>query len=138
MAKREVNPSITRGVELNAAGRLEEAIEALKDGLAAQPDHAKGWWLLGGILWQLGRYTEALPYRRRAVELKPRNEQCSLGLFHTLLDAGLADETIAEVRRFLAEVEGGAKCSEETRLLYADYNSEGPALVAEWKRRKNS
>ena len=138
MTKREVNPNIIRGVELNAAGRLEEAIEALKAGLAEQPDHAKGWWLLGGIYWQLGRYTEALPYRRRAVELKPGNERCSLGLFHSLLDAGLSEATIVEVRRFLAEVERGAECSEETRLLYADYDKAGPALVAEWKRQKNS
>jgi cytochrome c-type biogenesis protein CcmH/NrfG len=112
-------------VELNAAGKLEEAAEALKQGLIEQPDHAKAWWLLGGIYWQLGRYTEALPFRRRAVELKPRNERCSLGLFHTLLDAGLAEETIAEVRRFLREVERGAKCSEETRLLYDDYDTNG-------------
>lgn len=138
MAKRSVNPDIIRGVELSGAGRFEEAIEALKKGLAEQPNYAKGWWLLGGIYWQLGRYTEALTCRRHAVQLRPRNEQCSLGLFYTLLDAGLAEETVAEVRRFLGEVRNGAKCSEQTRLLCADYDRIGPSLVVEWKRHKNS
>jgi cytochrome c-type biogenesis protein CcmH/NrfG len=126
------------GVELNSAGRLKEAVDALEEGLKAEPDFAGGWWLLGAILWELGEYSRAIEPCRRAVSLRPRSERYSLGLFHALLDAGLAEETIAEVRRFLREAENGAKCSEGTQSLYERYDQKGAALVAEWKKYKNS
>jgi cytochrome c-type biogenesis protein CcmH/NrfG len=138
MSKTPLHPKLALAAELNGAGRLEEAAAALEEGLKEQPERPKAWWLLGGIYWQLGEYTRSIGPSRRAAELRPANEQYSLGLFQSLLDAGRAEEVIAEVRRFLEEVERGAKCSPHTLAMYRRYDRVGIRAVRDLKRYKNS
>ena len=132
MSKRANHPKFVLGMEFKAAGKYVEAAQAFEEGLTDQPDYAPAWWLLGGIYWTLGDYARSIDSCRRAVELRPRNEKASIGLFQSLLDAGQVEEAIAEARRFLVELEGGASCTAQTARLYRDYDRDGVVLAAEW------
>jgi predicted Zn-dependent protease len=57
---------------------------------------------LADTLWDQGRLTQAIASFRKAVELAPKSEMASLGLFHTLLESGDRADAIAEMNRFLS------------------------------------
>ncbi len=52
---------------------LEEVIEEVKARLAAQPDDAEGWRVLGWSYFNLGRYDDAVAAYARATALAPDN-----------------------------------------------------------------
>mgnify|MGYP000172644531 CR=1 FL=1 len=137
MSDRRVPLEIERAFGLRKDGRTEEAIVAFLDALAVHPTHAKGWWTLGGIYWERRELSEAVRCFRRAVELRPRNEDCSTGLFHALADAGHIDDAVQEARRFLRQVASGADCSPETLQVYRDYDRDGVALAEAWRKSRD-
>ncbi len=57
--------------------------------------------MLGHVLKMAGRLGEAAAAFRRAVQLGPRSRLSSLGLFHSLYNAGRRWEAFAEIKRRL-------------------------------------
>lgn len=59
------------GVLLYQQGRREEALAALAEVTARQPDHAEAWYNQGVVLAELGRHDDAIAAFDRALALKP-------------------------------------------------------------------
>lgn len=67
--------SYARGLALKGAGRFQEAAEALRQALAAAPDHAEAHWALAWVLIELKDQEGAKQKFRRVIELAPGSEQ---------------------------------------------------------------
>jgi len=105
-----VNPQVTsefkdrfkEAVDLKNQGRSADAEQILNDLLVISPASASVHALLADTLWDQGQLTQAIASFRKAVELAPKSEMASLGLFHTLLESGDREGAIAEMDRFLS------------------------------------
>ena len=92
----------------------------------------RGRYAIGlACLLATGTLAMAVPYLlKRAVELSPRSELASVGLFHSLWDLGKVNQAFAEMRRFLRLSD-----SPEYSKLLRDLTVEGrlvpqPAVVS--------
>ncbi len=127
-----------RGFQLRDEARTDEAIDAFRRALERCPWAVKGWLVLGSLYRKRREYAEAVACFQAAVALRPDKELCSLGLFHSLIDAGRYAEGAAEAARFLDEVEKGAKCPVETRQMYRDWIEDTEGMAKAWERHRNS
>jgi predicted Zn-dependent protease len=98
----EFKDRFQEAVELKNQGRLVEAEQKFHDLLVMNPASASVHAFLADTLWGQGRLTQAITFFRKAVELAPKSEMASLGLFHTLLESGDREGAIAEMDRFLS------------------------------------
>src|SRR5262249_34429842 len=77
------------------------ALRALSAAVEKFPESATAWGLLGGgYLYETAEPKKAIPCFERATRLSPRSETASLGLFHSLWEAGRRTRAIAEMNRF--------------------------------------
>jgi len=76
--------------------------------------------MMGRAFFEIGDMAKAEDAFRRAVELNPKSELASLGLFHSLWEQQAASEAFAEMRRFLAVAD-----SSEYKTLLRDMAVEG-------------
>jgi predicted Zn-dependent protease len=91
-----------RAIQMRAEGDLKGA-EKLLAGLAGRcPEDLLVRLILGGVLFNLDRYSEAIVAFRRVLSERPANEPSSLGLFHCLWHLGERREAIQEMERFLS------------------------------------
>jgi protein O-GlcNAc transferase len=82
------------GLALAAIGRIREAEESLKAGLALDSGNPEAWLNLGGFLMTTGRNPEALSCYRQALKLKPGYAAAFAGLGEVLkADANTAQAT---------------------------------------------
>jgi predicted Zn-dependent protease len=98
----EFKDRFQEAVELKNQGRSEEAEQKFKDLFVMNPASASVHALLADTLWNQGQLTRAIASFRKAVELAPKSEMASLGLFHTLLESGDREGAIVEMDRFLS------------------------------------
>ncbi len=54
---------------------LEAHIQALKDKIHQEPDNVKNYVDLGNLLFDAGRFTDAIPYYQKALELDPKQPE---------------------------------------------------------------
>jgi tetratricopeptide (TPR) repeat protein len=73
-----------RGVALSKKGRLAEAVEELKNAIAAYPDYVRAYNDLGLAYMKLDRMTEASQALEKAVSIEPRafNPRLNLAIAH--------------------------------------------------------
>jgi predicted O-linked N-acetylglucosamine transferase (SPINDLY family) len=64
-------PALAQAMQLHQHGRLREAEALYRQGLAEQPDHARGHSLFGYLLFLTKRPAEALPHLDRALAARP-------------------------------------------------------------------
>jgi hypothetical protein len=84
------------GLELAAAGRLNEALACFRQHLSGHPDHAETLNDAGTVLYALGRFEEAARDLRRACELLgPQAGPARVNLVEALLAAGGPDGILA-------------------------------------------
>lgn len=95
----EAREAFRRGFVLQREGKGEQALECYRTGLALCPWFGNGWLYLGELLWEQHEFDLAVDAMHKAVELRPRDEICSLGLFH---DRG-AHGTVATRHRGASE-----------------------------------
>lgn len=104
--------AINSAAEFDAAGRPREAIATL---MSIVVDFPKSSAVHGYLAWYLsttGQHQDARWHSSESVTLSPRSERASLIHFHVLHRAGLINDAMAEMRRFLKlkpESEGYAK-----------------------------
>jgi cytochrome c-type biogenesis protein CcmH/NrfG len=141
MSKRELSPearlAFDRAFELRESGQTLQAIAAFEKALAVHPEFGKGWLVLGGLHYERNEYIQAVEHFERAVRLLPRSEDCSLALFHALLNAGQAERAVEEARRYLLEIAAGAKADPTTLTMYRDFDADGIALAHAWTKSRN-
>ncbi len=89
--------------EATAPGPLDEqAAQALRDILARDPRDAQAATRLGNLLYDAGRYADAVPYYRQAFAVDATNVGLSTDLGTALFYAGRPDEAIAQFEKSLA------------------------------------
>jgi 2-polyprenyl-3-methyl-5-hydroxy-6-metoxy-1,4-benzoquinol methylase len=115
-------------VQLETAGKLNDAVRAYKRALLLKPDHAEACNNLGRVLQTLGKTTDASIFYARALALMPQLLQQYAGICATLfsllpdLDRALQRQTVARPKK-LTEAElfgdaGLAAIAADPLLLY--------------------
>ncbi|MHC4607621.1 MAG: tetratricopeptide repeat protein, partial [Planctomycetota bacterium] len=83
-------------------GRFEEAIDALKKAVAADPDDHANHNLLGFCYYSTNRHEEAVECFRRAVEINPDSAIDWASLGSNLRDLGRREEAMEAYRKALS------------------------------------
>src|SRR5437763_1697223 len=98
----QLRRALDRAIALNRAGKHREAVRLLLPLAKSHPRSAAVMGYLGGAYLELQDPARALGAFRRAVQLNPKSELASLGLFHSLWSQNSPEEAFAEMRRFLS------------------------------------
>ena len=115
------------GLCLEAAGRLDEAVERYREAVVREPGFFEAHVHLAGVLWRVGEFERALAHARAAVDLAPEHPPCVHVLGSTLLQLDRLDEAERELRRALAlsPALAGAQVDLASCLLLAGRLGEG-------------
>jgi len=97
---------LREAVELERAGRLEEAAGRYRQLLEERPDSARAWVNLGNVTSQQGRVTEAENAYRRALALAPDDADAQNNLAWLLLEDGSELEEAESLARAAAANQG--------------------------------
>lgn len=89
---------LQRGIELQKAGRLEEAKAAYQRARALVPKSFDATFLLGAVAHQQGDIARAVDLLRKARALNPRAPACAARLGLALIAAGRAEEAECALR----------------------------------------
>jgi len=93
--------AVEEAAELLGEGQPAEALQALRDVVAADPRNAYGYHLVGLALSQLGQIEPARDAFRAAVRLAPDYLGARLGLSHCLRLLGHLDGALAQAKEAL-------------------------------------
>lgn len=97
------------GAALLQRGKIDEAIDRLKQAVQSQPGNAKAENNLGLALVKVGRFEEAEHCYRQALELSPRYVQAHENLARVYLQTGRLDAAIASLQAATAIEPSDAK-----------------------------
>jgi tetratricopeptide (TPR) repeat protein len=100
-------PTIRAAVELEQAGRLDEAAEQYRRILDERPGSLRAWVNLGNVETRRGKPREAEEAYRRALELSPGDPDASNNLAWLLLEEGARLEEAEALARSALERAGG-------------------------------
>jgi tetratricopeptide (TPR) repeat protein len=92
---RKERPYLSLSAALGAAGKMEEAIDALKQAIRLQPDDPKPYINLGAALASIGRREEAIEALSSALTIEPDHPEALNNLGIILKDVGRLDESVA-------------------------------------------
>ena len=109
--------------ELDRAGEREQALDAYRRYLDAEPEGIEGWADCGGLLMQMGRLEEAREACARALELDPGCQVARINSACVLLRQGRLEAAEALLRQVLAQAPGRADAGlalAECRILQGD------------------
>jgi hypothetical protein len=88
-------------MQMRNRGDIRDAATLLEVLAKQYPEDWRIEYYAGAVhLFDLERAADAIPFCRKAVELKPTSERASLALFHALWGAGRQVEALDEVKRF--------------------------------------
>lgn len=108
----KIEPEFNRALEIWRNGDGQMAVQILERLDSEYPSRPFILGMLGAIYRSLGDHGRSLGYFQQAASLSPQSELASLGLFHSLWEAGRQEEALDEMRRFLS-----VASSEEYDLL---------------------
>jgi predicted Zn-dependent protease len=118
--KDELKTLLDRSVKLIGRGKHREALRILNPLSDQHPRSAAVFGMLGRAFFEIGDMKKSRDAFKRAVDLNPKSELASLGLFHSLWGQEAASEAFAEMRRFLSITD-----SSEYKTLLRDLAVEG-------------
>jgi tetratricopeptide (TPR) repeat protein len=93
--------SFNRALELRDQNDLPGAASLLS-ALSERYPRAAVFGALGGVYFEMRDWNNAIACFRKASTLSPKSELASLGLFHSLIEAGFRDDAVEEMKRFLS------------------------------------
>ncbi len=117
------------GTELQAEGRLDEAVEQYRQVLALTPDDALAHSNLGTALAAQGRLDEAVGHYERALALAPGDADTHSNLGNALLSLGRAAEGVESLRRALDIDPGSAEAHAVLGIALHDGGELDEAIV---------
>jgi predicted Zn-dependent protease len=115
-----IRKALQRAIDLHRSGRTPEAIDRLTQLIRRFPKSAAALGYLASVYFDQGDMKQATQHFRRALNVNPKSERASLGLFHALWEMGSLPEAVAEMQRFLSTCE-----SPEYDKLLHDLAAEG-------------
>ena len=92
---------VEEATELLQEGRLEEAIEALRQVVRDHPENEYGWFFLGQAFFEQQQWDKALKGYVEALQRAPRFLGAMLGAGHALLRLGRPDKALRMARQAL-------------------------------------
>jgi predicted Zn-dependent protease len=93
---------VNEAIKLRDARRYAEAKAKLLALADEHPDSASVFGILADVYWRLHSLDNAIQCFARASKLSPKSELASLGLFHTLWEAGQTERALDEMERFMS------------------------------------
>jgi tetratricopeptide (TPR) repeat protein len=147
-----ISEALAIAIRHHQAGRLQAAGQIYRQILAAEPDHAEAWHLLGVIAHQSGEHETAVSYVQRAIGLDGNEAAFHNNLGEVYRTLGRVAEAVASFRRALelkpdfaaalnnlgnalddqGDLDGAAACCRRALELEPDYaqahNNLGNAL----------
>lgn len=97
----DLDVGLQEAIDLYHAGRLRNAITLMQKLGKKFPGSAKLWGYLGFLNREADRPMAAARCFRNAVDLSPKSERASLGLFYTLWRLKKFDAALREMGRFV-------------------------------------
>jgi len=89
------------GIELQGAGRLDEATAQFRQAVADAPEYKEALNSLGAILEYKGNKIDAIALHRRAIAADPTYANARFNLGHELFQTGQTDEAFVELTKAL-------------------------------------
>lgn len=86
--------------DLYKKGKIKEALPILKSLYESNPTSPAFTATLANTFWDLGDTTKAGELFSKAVDISPKSELTSLGLFHLLWEKGKRGKAVREIERF--------------------------------------
>jgi predicted Zn-dependent protease len=116
-------------LSLDLAGDEKNAMKALHEGLAIDPDSEADWLASGDIARRHHALDEALHAYERAQAAAPASARGPLALAELLQELGQAGRAVAVLERFAARSPVGSPIALRARLALALARSDGAALA---------
>lgn len=101
LSSRSPEAAYDLALALNAAGRRDDAIATMHEGVEAEPRLARGWDLLGMLLGSSRDYAGALEAGERAIRLEPENKDFNVHFGTTLMNLGRFADASSHFQRAL-------------------------------------
>lgn len=89
------------GIDLQNAGRMDEATEQFREAVAADPEYKEALNSLGAMLAYRGNKSEAIALHRRAIAVDPGYANARINLGHELLETGQTQEAFEQLTEAL-------------------------------------
>jgi cytochrome c-type biogenesis protein CcmH/NrfG len=123
------------GAPAPPAGALDERqVQALRDIVARDPKNLQAAVQLGNMLYDAGRYADAVPAYQKAFALDPRNINVSTDLGTALWYAGRADEALAQFDKSLAIEPTHAQTLFNRGIVFSEGKQDVPQAIQSWER----
>jgi tetratricopeptide (TPR) repeat protein len=112
---------------------LDESLALIQKAVKMEPDNGAYLDSLGWVLYRLGRYDEALPHLRRAVEILEKEESPDAVVFdhlaEVLLKLGQRDEAIAAWQRAIKAEPDNQDIADKLRKYSANHTAAPTSLA---------
>lgn len=109
-------------------------IQAYHDIIARDPANATAQIALANLLYDAGRYGQAIGHYQRALELDPKNVNVSTDLGTALWYTGRADDALAQFDRSLAIQPDHAQTLFNIGIVKRDGKNDRAGAIAAWER----
>ena len=117
------------------AGLVDERqLQALRDILAKDPKNLQAAMQLGNMLYDAGRYADAVPAYQQAFALDPTNINVSTDLGTAFWYSGRADEALAQYGKSLAIDPNHAQTLFNQGIVHHDGKLDVPKALQSWER----
>jgi tetratricopeptide (TPR) repeat protein len=117
-----------------AAAIDDRQLQILRDVVNRDPKNLQAATQLGNMLYDAGRYSEAVAPYQQAFALDPRNVNLSTDLGTALWYSGKADEAIAQYEKSLAIDPNHAQTLFNRGIVFHDGKQDLPQAIQSWER----
>ena len=117
-----------------AASAKETELQAYRKVLASDPQNLRANVELANLLYDAGRYAEAIPYYQQAFTLDPTNVNVSTDFATALYYAGRVDDALAQFDRSLALDPRHGQTLYNLGIVKRDAKSDRQGAIAAWER----
>jgi cytochrome c-type biogenesis protein CcmH/NrfG len=112
----------------------ERQVQALRDIVGRDPKNLQAATQLGNLLYDAGRYAEAVAPYQQAFALDPKNVNISTDLGTALWYSGRADEALAQYEKSLAIDPNHGQTLFNRGIVFHDGKQNLPQALQSWER----
>ncbi len=96
---------IAQVFKLKEEEKFDEAVTILNEIIIEWPNDYVLFALAGALYSLQDKFEDALPFFKTVLELNPKSEAASSGLFHCFNELGKIDDALNEMKRFLHSID---------------------------------